>query len=198
MNILHYSLGLYPHRSGGLNRYATDLMMEQSREHNVAILYPCGYRWWRRKCYVSQSSNFGSISVYKMINSHPIPLLFGIRRPGSFVNKDVSIESFTQLYEDFHPEVLHLHTLMGMPEGVLAYFKERGVRIVYTTHDYFGICPKVNLINQSGVACAGPDEKRCMMCNSNAPYPFFLRLRNSSLAFIFRDLVQWIKNMKRF
>lgn len=198
MNILHYSLGLYPHRTGGLNRYATDLIMEQSKEHNVAILYPCGYRWWRRKCFVVQSAKIGRISVYKMINAHPIPLFWGIRKPAPFINRDISIESFTQLYDSFHPEVIHLHTLMGMPEVVLAFFKKRGVRIVYTTHDYFGICPKVNLINQSGLVCKGPDAKRCMKCNSKAPYPFFLRLRNSSFAFVLRDSLRWIRNMKCF
>lgn len=31
MKILHYNLGLPPYRSGGLTKYSTDLMIEQSK-----------------------------------------------------------------------------------------------------------------------------------------------------------------------
>jgi len=40
MKILHYSLGLFPYRTGGLTKYATDLMLEQSKDkHEVHLLY---------------------------------------------------------------------------------------------------------------------------------------------------------------
>lgn len=198
MRILHFSLGLYPSRTGGLNRYATDLMHEQSKEHQVALLYPNGYRWWKKRCFISKPHIKDGIVCYRLVNSEPIPLLYGIKNPKSFLGRKVSNRSFNIFFNDFRPEILHLHTMMGMPEEVLRLFKDKGVRIIYTSHDYFGICPKVNLINEKGELCKGPDFEKCTICNSKAPSTLFLRARNSSFAFILRDGIRWIKNTTRY
>ena len=198
MNILHYSLGLYPNRTGGLNRYATDLMQEQSKEHNVSLLYPSGINWLKRRIYVSSSKTIAGFKCFRLVNSTPIPLLYGIRNPYNFYEKKISLKSFDKFYNDVKPHVIHLHTLMGLSEDVIQYFKNKGVKIVYTSHDYFGLCPKVNLINEKGKLCEGPSEDRCTRCNEHAPSVFFLRLRNSSFAFIFRDIKKWIKDIVNF
>lgn len=41
MKILHYTIGFHPERSGGLPRYATDLMNEQVNQgYTVFAFYP--------------------------------------------------------------------------------------------------------------------------------------------------------------
>ena len=41
MKILHYTLGFQPQRTGGLVKYAEDLMLEQiAQGYQVAALYP--------------------------------------------------------------------------------------------------------------------------------------------------------------
>ena len=43
MRILHYTVGFSPYRSGGLTRYAKDLMVSQRRfGYDVAAFYPSG------------------------------------------------------------------------------------------------------------------------------------------------------------
>lgn len=198
MRILHYSLGLYPYRTGGLNRYVTDLIREQSKHHQVALLYPNGYKWWERKTFILGPYTKDGIECYKLKNSMPLPLLFGIKNPEVFIEKKISLNSFERFFNDFKPNVLHIHTLMGLSEEILLFFKGKGVRLVYTSHDYFGICPKVNLINESGELCEGPNAIRCARCNVKAPSTLYLRLRNSSLAFKIRNGIRWIKDMKHF
>jgi len=198
MRILHYSLGIFPHRSGGLNRYATDLMRELSKNNDVALLYPGEYRFWQYKSHVSSLHKIDDINCYQIVNALPQSLLFGIRNPQDFIKKPISRKSFEEFYDSFKPEVLHLHTLMGLSVEVLEFFKEKGVRIVYTSHDYFGICPKVNLINEKGELCEGPCAERCARCNINAPSTLYLRMRNSFWAFKTRDFVRWFKNMINF
>lgn len=198
MKVVHYSLGLFPHRTGGLNRYATDLMREESKVHDVALLYPSGYRWWEKNCFISKSQIKDSIMCYRLMNAEPVPLLFGIKKAKNFYGQRISESSFERFYTDFEPDVLHLHTLMGLPEAALLFFKKKGVRIVYTSHDYFGICPKVNLINDKGELCDGPNPNRCALCNAEAPSTLYLRLRNSTLALKTRDLARWLKNMINF
>lgn len=197
MRILHYTLGLYPNRTGGLNRYATDLMREQSKEHQVAVLMPGA--WWpfRNKCSISKGKIQNGIKCFYLRNSLPQPLLFGIKDPSSFIGKQISQKSFERFYEEFKPDVLHLHTFMGIPETALRFLKERNVKLIYTSHDYFGICPKVNFINQKGELCDGPAPEKCSVCNQQAPSVLYLRARSSCLAFKTRDFVRWIKSTVR-
>lgn len=193
MRILHYSLGLFPHRSGGLNRYCTDLFREQCKEHKVALLYPNGNSILHRSCFISSPRTMDGIVCFQLVNAEPVSLLYGIKNPKDFVAQSISLKSFERFYNEFKPDVLHLHTLMGMPEDALLFFKKKGVRIVYTSHDYFGICPKVNLINQNGDLCEGPSAEKCSKCNAEAPSTLFLRLRNSELAFFIRDIIRKMK-----
>ncbi|MDE5570987.1 MAG: hypothetical protein K2I86_02890 [Prevotella sp.] len=181
-----------------MNRYATDLIKEQSKKHEVALLYPKGFRWWQKKCAVSKSVIKDGIKCYRLVNAEPVPLMYGIKNPKEFQNRKILTKSFEKFYCDFKPKVLHLHTLMGMPEEVLKFFKEKNVRIVYTSHDYFGICPKVNFINEEGKLCERPSIGQCAMCNAQAPSTLFLRIRNSSMAFRIRDFVRWLKNILNF
>ena len=45
MKILHYTLGFHPQRTGGLVKYAEDLMLEQiAQGHQVTVLYPGNIR----------------------------------------------------------------------------------------------------------------------------------------------------------
>ncbi len=198
MRIVHYTLGLYPNRVGGLPRYATDLMKEQAKVHEVYVLSPGRWKFWSNKCCVRRVNDCGRLKCYLMDNALPQPLLYGIRHPEDFIERNISKKSFELFYNKVRPEVMHLHTLMGMPEDVLSFFKGKGVRIVYTSHDYFGICPKVNLINQYGELCVGPNPQRCPLCNANAPLTMYLRFRNSTIAFKIRDVIIWLKNTLRF
>lgn len=194
MRIVHYTLGIYPQRSGGLNRYATDLMMEQAKEHEVSVITPGSWKPWSTKVSIKDNGNKGDIKCYNLSNAMPLPLLYGIKKPKDFIYRKVDKNAFEYFISVVKPEILHLHTLMGMPEAVLKVFKDNGVKIVYTSHDYFGICPKVNMINQDGVLCEGPTPKRCAICNEKAPLTLFLRMRNSKMAFKIRDFVRWLKN----
>lgn len=198
MRIVHYTLGIYPKRTGGLNRYATSLMMEQASEHEVSVITPGSWKPWNNNVSIRYNGNKWEIKCYELSNTLPLPLLYGIKKPQDFIKKEIDIDAFENFINTVKPEVFHLHTLMGMPDTVLKFFKEHGVKIVYTSHDYFGICPKVNLINQNGVLCEGPTPERCAICNKKTPSTLFLRIRNSEVAFKIRDFVKWLKTTLHF
>ena len=192
--IVHYTLGIYPIRIGGLNKYATDLMREQRKKMEVVALMPGPWRPWKRGCYIKEKRTKDTVRQFVMYNVHPLPLFYGIKTPSDFMDKHIDKDSFESFFAEVQPKVLHLHTLMGLPEEVLSFFKDKGVRIIYTSHDYFGICPKVNLINRSGVLCDGPLAERCVSCNASAPSTLFLRLRNSNIVLKSKDILRWLKN----
>ncbi|HDR7283732.1 glycosyltransferase [Bacillus paranthracis] len=167
MKILHISLGLPPYRTGGLTKYSVDLMHSQGQEHQVFLLYP-GKFTFSKKTAIKKNKPYGSISVYELVNPLPIPLLNGINQPEHFM-KEIDHKVYEEFLIELKPEIIHVHTLMGIHKEFFETAKKLDIKIVFTTHDYFGLCPKVNLMDSKGNVCNDFDDgKSCIECNVNA------------------------------
>ena len=180
MRILHYTLGFPPYRSGGLTRYAKDLMIAQnSLGHEVATFYPSGSNIFKKKCSIRYEKLLDGIDVYEMLNPLPVPLYYGIKAPKEMIDEcNLNEKSFMAMLEKVNPDVLHIHTLMGLPKRYLEIAHDKGIRIIYTSHDYFGLCPRVNLIDNQGGVCQICNEENCSNCNKLAKPVWFLKIRN--------------------
>ena len=195
MKILHYTLGLPPYRSGGLTKYTLDLMKEQVRQQeNVFCLFPGVLKIYDKQPAISFYKEEGGINVYELVNPLPVPLLGGISHPSLFMRK-VVFDEFKSFLLEHHIEVFHIHTLMGMYEEMLVICKELNIKLIYTTHDYFGICPKVTLFNQKQQICEHREAKKCVECNQKASSTLMLHVLQSK---IYRELKNqgWIKKLK--
>jgi len=167
LKILHISLGLPPYRTGGLTKYSVDLMHSQGQEHQVFLLYPGKFTFSKRTA-IKKNKPYGSISVYELVNPLPIPLLNGINQPEHFM-KEIDHKVYEEFLIELKPEVIHVHTLMGIHKEFFETAKKLDIKIVFTTHDYFGLCPKVNLMDSKGNICNDFDDgKSCIECNVNA------------------------------
>lgn len=190
MNILHYTLGLPPYRKGGLTKYATDLLLKQSEMHNVSLLYP-SYDFFSQKKRIKKKKTSLNIHLYELVNALPVPLLEGIKCPTDFIEFEYLPEDcdFEKFFESVTPDVFHIHTLMGLPISLVLFLKKKGTKIIYTTHDYFGLCPKVNFINNQNIKCN--DFSDCFNCNVDAPSTFYLKyIRNSEFLLKHRDKIK--------
>ncbi|SDX31460.1 glycosyltransferase [Paenibacillus sp. PDC88] len=170
MRVLHYSLGLPPYRTGGLTKYATDLMLKQKEEHNVSLLYPAEYSILGKKTRIKQESTYQGIKVFKMVNPLPVALLGGVGSPEKFMmhSKD---NNFNLFLSNERPDVIHFHTLMGLPPDFIEEAKRKGIKTIFTTHDYYGICPRVNLLNHKNEICSDFNEGfSCVKCNFGRSY----------------------------
>lgn len=195
MTILHYTLGFSPYRSGGLVKYAMDLMLAQNRLGcSVIALYPGGTSFTHRKCWVHQDKDYNGITTFELSNPMPVPLMYGIKDiEQSMACLHLDIASFECLLDSLKPDVFHIHTLMGLPLEYIRMAKEKNVKIVYTSHDYFGLCPKVNFINQRGEVCLDSSCERCEVCNANAKSALFLKLRNAKWVVPFKKIARRMK-----
>lgn len=180
MRILHYTLGLPPYRSGGLTKYSQDLMVSQQQNgHEVFLLFPGSINYKYPKTNIHFSKIWNRINVYEINNPMPVPLLYGIKEPKSFINNvNVDIIDFIKFIDIVSPEIFHIHTLMGLPLEYIQIAKEKKIKLVYTTHDYFGLCPKVNFIDWKNEWCQTACAERCLMCNKTAHSTLYLRIRN--------------------
>lgn len=92
---------------------------------------------------------------------------------------------FKRLLDDFKPEVVHLHNIHSYLSPIVAQMAhERGVRVVWTLHDYKLICPAYNCLR---------DGKPCELCFHHKSRVMFKRCMKQSLA---ASVVAWIEALK--
>ena len=184
MRILHYSLGLPPYRSGGLTKFCTDLMKQQFRDGNeIALLWPgrmeilIGNTKIKDKGKSLQGDS--KIQNYEIINPVPVPYDEGIKEFGAFkTNGDAG--AYFKLFNEYQPDVIHVHTLMGLHKSFLLAAKEKGIRLVFSAHDFFPICSKVTLFRDGNICRTAMHCKDCGECNTTALSMMRIRLLQSA------------------
>ena len=142
MRILHYGLGYQPERTGGLVKYATDLMEEQVKQgHEVAYLFPGRINIFNSSTKIKESKmRITGVTSFEIINSLPLAVFGGIKNPEKFQSK-VDHSIYNNLLDDFRPDVIHVHSLMGIHKEFFEVCTEKKIKIIYTSHDYFGLSP---------------------------------------------------------
>ncbi|MCT4457306.1 glycosyltransferase [Lactiplantibacillus paraplantarum] len=138
MRILHYYLGPAPLRSGGLTKYVEDLMEAEERNGDTCLqLYPLKLTS-NKRMHISKTHDS---NVYQLVNAYPLPLTGGIKDPEDFFGGRVDVSGMRQFLKRVAVDIIHVHTLMGLPIEFLQLTKQLGLKTVYTTHDYFGLSP---------------------------------------------------------
>lgn len=195
MKILHYFLGFPPYRTGGLTKYAFDLMTAQVEDgHSVVAFWPGRIGIISKKVSLRPQKPVCGIKNYELINPLPIPLDEGISEVEAYI-KSCDIKAYKTFLGSIQPQVIHIHTLMGLHKEFFDVAEQLRIRTVFTTHDYFGICPKVTLFRQGETCDNDNDCKMCVRCNQNAlslskiiimQTPFYRILKNTLLVRILR------------
>ena len=193
MNIVHYSLGFPPFRTGGMIKYCMDLMTEEAKAgHNVYLLWPGKIKKFSENMYIKIHKDYNNtnhnvfIHNVEIINPLPVPLLNGIKEFKEFIRYK-KVNAMYKFLKENNIDVLHVHTLMGLPIEIIKACKELKVKTIFTTHDYFGICPRWGL-EKDGKACLNDhDCKDCIKCNKNA-------LSLKKIKFLQSNLYKILKN----
>ena len=144
-------------------RYCCDLMDAQTAAgHIVAMLYPAGNTLVKHARI--RKEKVGKVLSYALYSQNTVPLVFGIKNPRSLdCSKDEL--AYEELLDDFMPAVIHVHSIQGIGDSFFNLAKRRGIKLVFTTHDYYPLCLRCNLIDSSGRLCLGPSPRKCAACN---------------------------------
>lgn len=172
MRILHYALGFPPYRTGGLTKLCVDLMVQQAKEeHTVAMLWPGQMRFVNQEVAIKKHENVKlsgqDILSFEVINPLPVSFDEGVADIAAFT-KNVGAEAYRRLLDNFQPDVIHVHTLMGIHKSFLEAAKNKKIRLVFTAHDFFPICPKVTMFRHGAVCDCVQTCENCGVCNATA------------------------------
>lgn len=168
MKILHYSLGFPPYRTGGLTKFCMDLMKQQEKDgHEVSLLWPGEMQILGNKTKIKKHRSVDGIDSYEVINPTPVSYDEGIAKFDAFMIPG-DRETYRRLFDELQPSVIHIHTLMGLHKSFLEEANEKGIRLVFTTHDFFPICPKVTMFRHGQVCSCIESCGECGSCNCTA------------------------------
>jgi glycosyltransferase involved in cell wall biosynthesis len=94
-----------------------------------------------------------------------VPMASKRRRPGRDTGSDPQFEqALAQLLATFQPDIVHFQNMSGLPLRLPRMVHERGVRLVATLHDKWGICPKSTLLKPDLSVCQGARAVACIRC----------------------------------
>lgn len=136
---------------------------ELAKRNEVHVLYP-----------VSQGNRRGLNSFRKEnLEIHelnvPSDFLWAISRATNFKStyKSRYIESaFKRLLDTLRPDIIHFQHLMNLSASLLEIAKQRRIPTIVTLHDFWFICPLINLLKPDFSLCSGPDDsgRNCFQC----------------------------------
>ena len=168
MNILHYSLGFPPYRTGGLTKFCMDLMTQQTLEgHQVSLLWPGEILLHTKRTYIRRHRKNNGISSFEVLNPTPVSYDEGIVEIEAFVEEGTQ-SVYCNFLKKLAPDVIHIHTLMGLHKNFLTAAKDLGIRLVFSAHDFFPICPKVIMFCNGSICKTIDGCENCAVCNLTA------------------------------
>ena len=131
--------------SGGTERHVNELASNLLKENIYPIILKCR----EGKLYFDHNL------------SATFPNLNGINLQDPSIKLE---EIFKMLSVDF----VHIHHLLGIQHESIdllsKYFKQIQIPYFVTIHDYFPICPRINLIDKTGRYCGEPSVDICESC----------------------------------
>lgn len=171
MKIVEYTLGLPPYRRGGLPRYSTDLSLELSKKDEVLLMYPGSINPFSKKIKITTKKTTYPFRVLELKNGLPVSLGLGIdaNNIDKFIAKR-NIDEFKRFIDREKPDVVHFHTLMGAPIEMLDYLHRERIKMVFTTHDFYGLCPKMLSKNPISELTNSVCTDDCMVCKNGPSY----------------------------
>lgn len=168
MKILHYALGFPPYRSGGLTKFCIDIMSQQREMgHEVALLWPGSMKLIRRTIKIIQRKENNGVGSFELINPLPVSYDEGIIDIQAFM-KQGSRSIYAAFLKRFQPQVIHVHTLMGLHKEFIECARNMNIHIVFSVHDFFPVCPKVTMFCNGKNCETVKTYEKCPECNLSA------------------------------
>lgn len=186
--VLHYSLGFNSERGGGLTKYSDDLIQAQSKQCKVILLYPGELKLFDKKTSIKREKKKYNIENYSIINPLSIPFLSGLKDM-RYLTASSSKEIWREFFISIKPDIFHIHTLIGLNRECIEVAKEMNIPMVYTTHDYFGLCPKQTFVYKKDICDNRDNCINCSECNSTG-------ISNKKLYMLHSKLFCKIRNLK--
>ena len=202
MRVLQVVHGFPPKQRAGTEIYTYYLSKELAKNHEVHVLYPKlehvkkpTFLSFNRENLVLHELKYPTSRMQRFIN-----MLFF---ENTYINKEIE-DLFRTLITDIDPNIIHFEHLIGLSSTFIEIAGELKIPTVITLHDYWFICPNIQLLKYDYTICNGPKANKCHKCwikkhsktlseALNKYYiPEFLTLKP------FETILKFLNSMKKF
>lgn len=105
-----------------------------------------------------------------------------------YIHTPSQMSMLCELLKLLQLQLIHFHHTIGVPETVLQLPSLLQVPYYYSAHDFYSVCPRINLAFHEDGFCNMPDVDTCSACLLKEPVPF-----NKEV-----DIVQWRNTYQNF
>lgn len=96
------------------------------------------------------------------------------------------------LLKEYHVELIHVEHLLDAESYMLSIHKELQVPLVVTLHDYYFVCPFIQLTNENDIYCEEKGDKSCNECLARRGF------YSATLEKQVKDIKEWRENWLSF
>lgn len=153
MKILYILNDTIPFSTGGLEIYAYNLSQAlRERGHEVTIFSATDNT--NKQEYEVEHHNYNTIPIitvtHRMLgirrDVRVLQLLLGLKN----IYIDKKIEQITEtILNSVKPDIVHIHHLVHLSDGIVELIKRRGIPVVLTLHDYWFLCANGKLLQDT-------------------------------------------------
>ena len=193
MRIVQVNWGWPPRQTGGPIGYVADLSKELVKlGHEISVFY-AGDSDFRGRCYLNRKTQDG-VKLFSFVNSPNNFLSLGF--PLKECQEPIIEAIFQELLAEVKPDLVHLHSLLGLCGSILEISKSMGVSNIVSLHNYWFICPRIDLLKPpSYTLCSGPSKGwNCSVC---APRPSHWEVRKGKAKGKLKNLIKRRPALKR-
>ncbi len=153
---------------GGTERHVMDIIESLNKDYKFYILQVKGDQ------IILSEYNNGNILKYNFLMPRQLDR-FEVH------NEDYK-KRITEIINTFQINIVHVHHLMGHTLDIFDVAYNNRIPIIFSIHDYYAICPRINLLNEKNEYCRDSDNSNhCSFCLSETmglPLDFIKIWRN--------------------
>lgn len=164
-------VGNDPNDIGGVTNYTRPLSLEFAKlGHSVFYFYSGASNRkydFRLFPYLRRDIFAAAFKTAELINSPCFSVNFGF--PELELEEAQTERIFKAYLHEVQPDVMHVHSRMGLPVSIFRIAKAHGIKVFNTIHVYGMLCQKRVMIDSAGAPCEGPvDLQACARCTGKS------------------------------
>lgn len=132
--------------------------------HQVAVVYAAARPANGQPAYHVEEHWEKGVHLFGIYNRQS--LFLNVENPDRESDDPQARQIVLQIIQRFQPDVVHYHNLLGLSMGIAADVAHMGLPSLYTSHNYWPLCPRLYLFQQDLALCGGPsaDGGKCAAC----------------------------------
>ena len=135
---------------GGTTLHLLDLIKNLRNDYNVHVLYPEN-GIYKLKSYFKDTEKELKFDSIDSCNNYPMY--------NSKYKKMIEL-----IIKGFRIDTLHVHHMIGHCLDVIDVAKKEGVYSIISLHDFYSVCPTINMLYNMETFCDGLKDKNCKEC----------------------------------